>query len=264
MDEGVRRDGACRVLTSALRPTREESAVDTEMSWDDFLTEQDKAHLDATWSKTEPFGFGTRPAVLVIDDYYSVLGLKREPILESVKTWPMSTGLEGWAAIDRTVGLLASARAADVPIVYIKGVDGGFPAPWGRRQRSERLGRMPEEFRSKANEIVEEIAPEPGDLVIQKAAPSAFWGTPLSFYLQYHGIDTLICCGETTSGCVRATVVDGATQRFRMGVVGECCFDRTQASHYVNLFDMHQKYADVISVADASAYLASVAPAQAA
>ena len=59
---------------------------------------------------------------------------------------------------------------------------------------------------------------------------------------------------------VRDILVDGATQRFRMGVVGECCFDRTQASHFVNLFDMHQKYADVISVAEASSYLASTAP----
>ena len=159
--------------------------MDTEMSWDDFLTEQDKAHLDATWSKTEPFGFGTRPAVLVIDDYYSVLGLTREPILESVKTWPMSTGLEGWEAIDRTVGAAGlRARRRTCRSSTSRAWTAGSPRRGARRQRSERLGRVPEEFRSKANEIVEEIAPQPGDLVIQKAAPSAFWGTPLTFYLQ--------------------------------------------------------------------------------
>src|SRR5690606_9458306 len=145
-----------------------------------------------TWQKTELFGFGTKPAVLVIDDYYSVLGLEREPLLKSVETWPMSCGLEGWAAIDRTGELLKVVRDADVPIIYIKGMDGGFPAPWGmQRPRSDRLAHLPEDMRSKANEIVAEIAPETGDLVIQKAAPSAFWGTPLAFYLQYHNIDTL-------------------------------------------------------------------------
>lgn len=227
------------------------------MTWDDFLTDQDKDHLAATWQKTAPFGFGSTPAVLVIDDYYSVLGLEREPILESVKTWPMSCGLEGWAAIDRTVTLLDSARSADVPVVYVKGMDTALNAPWGGSGK-DRLAHLPAELKARANEIVAEIAPHEGELVIQKAAPSAFWGTPLAFWLQHHGIDTLIVCGETTSGCVRASVVDGATSRFRMGVVGECCFDRTQASHFVNLFDMDQKYADVISLTTACDYLTSV------
>lgn len=224
------------------------------MSWRDFLTEQDKAHLAKTWGKTEPFGFGDNPAVLVIDDYYSVLGLEREDILTSVETWPMSCGLEGWAAIDQTVDLLAAARSKDVPVIYIKGMDGGFPSPWARRKRGDRLAHLPAEVKAKANEIVEEIAPEPGELVIQKTAPSGFWGTPLQFHLNYLGIDTLICCGETTSGCVRATVVDGATQRYRMGVVEECCFDRTQMSHHVNLFDLNQKYADVVNIPDVESY----------
>ncbi|MBP1156426.1 MULTISPECIES: hypothetical protein [unclassified Paenibacillus] len=66
-------------------------------SWYDFMTEQDKAH-DAVWGKKELAGFGDRPALLLIDIYYSVLGFTREPILESMRTWPMSTGLEGWEA----------------------------------------------------------------------------------------------------------------------------------------------------------------------
>lgn len=71
-------------------------------------------------------------------------------------------------------------------------------------------------------------------------------------------MDTLICCGETTSGCVRATVVDGATHRFRMGVAHECVFDRTEASHYMNLYDMHQKYADVVPAEMAKSYFREV------
>jgi maleamate amidohydrolase len=230
------------------------------MTWDDFLTPRDKEHLAAGWQKTEPFGFGSTPAVLVVDDYYSVLGLEREPIMESVKKWPMSCGLEGWAAIDRTVELLAAARSHDVPVIYIKGMDTPFDAPWARRagRPSDRLAHLTEEERAKSTQIVAEVAPQPGELIIEKTAPSGFQGTPLQFWLQYHGIDTLIVCGETTSGCVRATVVDGATARFKMGVVGECCFDRTEASHYVNLFDLDQKYGDVITNDQAAEYFASV------
>ena len=200
------------------------------------------------------------PVVLVIDDYYSVLGLEREPILESIKTWPGSTGLEGWETIDQTVGLIEGARKAGVPVIYCHGME-GFPSPWARRGAGNRLAHLPEEMRRKANQIVDEIAPQPGELVIKKSAPSVFQGTPLMFHLNYLGIDTIIACGETTSG-VRASVIDGATNRYRMGVVEECCFDRTQASHWINLFDMHRKYAEVIHKEDAISYFDSIAEAK--
>ena len=93
--------------------------------------------------------------------------------------------------------------------------------------------------------------------MIEKAAPSGFHGTPLAFQLNYLDVDTIVVCGETTSGCVRATVVDGATYRFSVGVVADCCFD-AQSSHYISLFDMHQKYADVIDLDDALSYFESV------
>ena len=228
--------------------------------WDAFLTEQDKAH-QAYLGEKQHGPLGKNPVVLVIDDYYSVLGLEREPILESIKTWPSSTGLEGWAAIDETVGLLAAARADGVPVIYCHGME-GFPSPWARRGGGNRLAHLPEDMRRKANQIVDEIAPQPGELVIKKSAPSVFQGTPLMFHLTYEGIDTIIACGETTSGCVRASVVDGATYRFRMGVVEECCFDRTQASHWMNLFDMNRKYAEVMPKAQAIAYMDSIAEAK--
>jgi nicotinamidase-related amidase len=227
------------------------------MRWQEFMTERDKQHLRAGWENAQPFGLGKRPAVIVVDDYYAVLGLDRKPILESVKEWPLSCGLEGWQAIDRTVELLAVARAMETPIVYLHGMD-NFPYPWGNRAPRYGLDHLPAEVRARANDIVEEVAPQPGDVVIQKAAPSGFHGTPLLFHLNYLNIDTLIVCGETTSGCVRATVVDGATYRYQVGVVEECCFDRTEASHWINLFDMDQKYADVMDLEATKAYLVSV------
>jgi maleamate amidohydrolase len=226
-----------------------------KLSWYDFMTEQDKEH-DLLLGKKQLAGFGSKPALLLIDIYYSVLGFKREPIMESVRTWPMSTGLEGWEAVDQTSILLAAARANGIPVIHVKGLHSGVNT-WSRGGTKKRVvSALTEEMIAKGREIVEEVKPLPGELVIEKAAASAFHGTPLLFQLVSLGIDTVIACGETTSGCVRASVVDGAT--FKMGVVEECVFDRTQASHYMNLYDMHQKYADVIGLDYALQYFNTI------
>ena len=219
--------------------------------WEPFLSERDRLH-DLQWGKKELAGFGSKPALVLIDIYYSVLGLKREPIFESMKMWPSSTGLEGWAAVDKTAELLAVARQNGIPVVHVKGLQSGIK-PWVHRKRGP--SDMSEEMKKKGTEIVAEVAPIAGEVVIEKTAPSAFQGTPLAFHLQSLGIDTVIMCGETTSGCVRASVVDAATHRFKVGVVAECVFDRTEASHYMNLYDMHQKYAYVVSLEMAKVYL---------
>lgn len=239
-------------------------------SWDAYLTERDLKHHELSGfgkKGDDRAGFGDNPALLVIDDYYSVLGLEREDIFESIKKWPSSCGLEGWAAIDKTAELIASARANGIPVMYVRGFD-HFDSlkqmgHWGSRAatskpRPDRRQNLTEEEARMSMVIVDEVAPQPGDLVLEKAAASAFHGTPLLFQLNYLGIDTVIACGETTSGCVRASVVDGATFRFRMGVVEECTFDRTEASHYINLFDMHSKYADVVFLDEAKAYFDSI------
>src|SRR5919206_408371 len=100
-------------------------------------------------------------------------------------------------------------------------------------------------------------APEPllGEVFLRKSSPSAFWGTPLAGHLNYLGVDTIIVCGESTSGCVRASVVEGCTYRYRMIVAEEACYDRHEACHAINLFDMNQKYADVVPLAEALDYL---------
>jgi nicotinamidase-related amidase len=229
--------------------------------WNDFLTERDKQLL-AVWGKEGRDELGRNPALLVIDVYYACVGHERKPLLESIKDWPMSCGLEGWAAIDRMVGLVAAARASSIPVIYVRALP-DFPSDKSRV--AERGGKgnrgidhLPVEIRALANEIVAEIEPQAGDLVIGKTAPSAFAGTPLLHYLRQSGIDTLIVCGESTSGCVRAAVLDGQALRYRIGIVGECCFDRVEASHWINLFDMHQKYGEVIDVKAAVEYFASV------
>ncbi|KPP91334.1 MAG: maleamate amidohydrolase [Rhodobacteraceae bacterium HLUCCA08] len=228
----------------------------TEFGWEPYLSERDREH-DKHWGKTALFGFGDKPALVLIDIYYSVLGLERQPIFESMKTWPSSTGLEGWDAVDKTAELLAVAREAGVPVVHVKGLQSGIK-PWVHRKRGP--SKLSPEMQKKGTEIVAEVAPIAGEVVIEKTAPSGFQGTPLHFHLNSLGVDTLIMCGETTSGCVRASVVDAATHRYRVGVVADCVFDRTQASHFMNLYDMHQKYSDVISLDMAKAYLAETGP----
>ncbi|GGG00718.1 isochorismatase family protein [Paenibacillus abyssi] len=223
--------------------------------WERFMTEQDKAH-DEMWGKKENFGFGEKPALVLIDIYYGVLGFKREPLLEQIKTIPGGMGLEGWEAVDRTVELLAAARKHSIPVIHVTKLDKNGIIGWGRKM-GKRMS-LPEGLKDRASEIVEEVAPIEGEMIIHKAAPSAFQGTVLPFMLRKLGVDTIIACGESTSGCVRATVVDGTTYRYNMGVVAECCFDRTQMSHHVNLFDMHQKYADVIHLPEAIAYFEKV------
>lgn len=229
--------------------------MDMTKEWERFFTEKDKEHFKI-WEKKQPYGFGENPALILIDIHYSVLGLKREPLLEQIKYLPMGMGLEGWEAVDRTAELLASARKNGIPVIHISKLEG--VTGWARMPAAQRAN-IPEEIRRRAAEIVEEVAPREGEIVIRKAAPSAFLGTVLPFQLRSMGIDTLIACGESTSGCVRATVVDGVSHRFKMGVVAECCFDRTEMSHYVNLFDMDQKYADVIDREEASVYFEEVA-----
>lgn len=191
----------------------------------------------------------------MIDVNYAFCGDKPEPILQSVKRWRNSCGEAAWESVSAIQRLLAAARAKRLPVIYTTAI-GSRPDGFDRGRWLDKNHRGSEDVdSSKKNEIVAEIAPGPADIVITKGKPSAFFGTLLSSYLVDLGADSLITCGTTTSGCVRATVVDGFSHNYRMSVVEECTFDRGQASHAINLFDMHQKYADVISLAEVLRYI---------
>ena len=99
-------------------------------------------------------------------------------------------------------------------------------------------------------EIFKEFAPEPDDIIIYKERASGFYGTPLIAHLTRLGISSLIVCGESTSGCVRASVVDAYSNGYHVSIVEECVFDRSIISHKVNLFDLHHKYADVMKLGE--------------
>ena len=103
--------------------------------------------------------------------------------------------------------------------------------------------------------IYHEFTVEPADVVIWKQRASIFQGTPLVSHLSLLGVHSLIVCGESTSGCVRASVVDGYSNGFHVALVEECTFDRAELTHKVNLFDLHHKYADVMHVEEVIAHL---------
>jgi maleamate amidohydrolase len=226
--------------------------------WDAYLTPQDKI-VDATRSRGR-FGFGRRPALLLVDLYRAVFGDGPVALPEAMTDWPSSCGLAAWEAVPHIQRLLGAARNAQIPVFYSTDMDmHATPMLSWSRARAGRV-HVPDSpemaaRRPRMNEIIDEVAPLPGELVIRKAAPSVFAGTPLLGQLVARGIDTILVGGESTSGCVRAAVVDGCTQRFNMIVAEECVFDRTEASHAINLFDMHQKYADVLPVEEIIAHL---------
>jgi nicotinamidase-related amidase len=99
------------------------------------------------------------------------------------------------------------------------------------------------------------IAPADGEWVLEKTKASAFFQTPLSAYLVRQGADTVVVCGCSTSGCVRATAVDAASHGFNTLVVDDCAFDRSAFAHATNLFDL-TKYAAVVSLAEVEGLLA--------
>jgi len=221
--------------------------------WDPFLTASDRARVEAQPAIMK--GGGTRPVLLLVDLYRWVFGDRPEPLLEAIKTWPGSCGLNGWNALQHIAQLLGEAREVGVPVVHLTGLE-GMP---GWRDVNPRgatsAGPARDERRRRRYEIVDEVAPIDGEVVLHKTAPSAFWGTPLIGHLTALRADTVVVAGESTSGCVRATVVDAKSHRFKVIVPEECVFDRDEASHAINLFDMHEKYADVVPLDDALAYL---------
>jgi maleamate amidohydrolase len=213
-------------------------------AWEPFLTHQDRAFIERI-GDLAPRPFGRSPALLMIDHCNYAIGREPLPLLESMERHPMSCGLAAWAAVQSTRTLLAACRSTDIPVVY--SVPYGFE-PNSPRRRSGGLSEVaPDEAWDR--EIIADLAPTDTEIVLPKLGASSFAGTPLDAVLRRRGIDTVIMTGNTTSGCVRATAIDAAYLQFTGFVVEECVYDRTEAAHAMNLFDIHYKYADVVSLA---------------
>jgi nicotinamidase-related amidase len=228
----------------------------SEPIWNKFLTARDKAVFAAGGFGARA-GFGKRPALLVIDVNWAFCGERPEPILQSIKRWRTSCGEEAWVALEHIKALIERARAKGLPVIYTTGerrADNWDAGSWRwKSTRGDETGGLREETID-GNEIVAMIAPDPKDIVIRKQKPSGFFGTNLASYLTLLGCDSVIVVGTTTSGCVRATVVDAFSLNYRVTVAQEGCFDRSEASHALSLCDMHAKYADVAPTEEILSY----------
>lgn len=179
---------------------------------------------------------GERCAVLVIDLYNKAYRGGPKPIEEVYTEYPSSCGLYAWEAVEPTRILLEKARTLGLPIIYTTSAKGRGKATYRQEEQS-----FEDDF-----EIFDAFSPKPEDLIIHKERASAFFGTPLIAYLQRWDIRSLLICGQSTSGCVRASTVDAFSYGFHVALAEECCFDRSLISHKINLFDLHHKYSDVI------------------
>ena len=190
----------------------------SERIWDKFLTERDKTVFAAGGFGARA-GFGKRPALLVIDVNWAFCGERPEPILELIKRWRTSCGEEAWAALEHIKPLIEAARAKGLPVIYTTGErrpDNWDAGSW--RWKSSRANEAASTVHAgvDGNEIVSMIAPGPKDIVIKKQKPSGFFGTNLASFLTLLGCDSVIIVGTTTSGCVRATVVDAFSLNYRV------------------------------------------------
>jgi len=203
--------------------------------WKDIIDADTVAIYQAYRRQTH---VGDNPAVLAIDLYNKAYQGGSRPVREVDREFSGSCGEHAWNALPPTQKLFAAARSAGVPVIYTtRHVDTG-----GVRSTNRNIPREREDIYG----IKAELAPQPGELVIYKERASGFFGTPLIAHLQRLRVNSLIICGESTSGCVRASTVDAFSYGLHNVVVEECTYDRSTISHKVNLFDLHHKYADVL------------------
>jgi len=192
--------------------------------------------LDANYASVfdGKLGFGKRPALLVVDFIRAYVTpdspLYAPPVID---------------AVAQTVDVISAARAKQVPVIYTQvlyqphGRDGGLFV-----QKIPALRQLiPGEPLA---QIVPELTPTDADIVVTKQYASAFFGTSLAATLTALGVDTLILTGCSTSGCIRATAVDGLQYGYRVIVPRECVADRHPQPHEANLFDIDKKYGDVV------------------
>ncbi|GGI33333.1 isochorismatase family protein [Bradyrhizobium guangdongense] len=213
----------------------------TRQPWDDVIP-LDERETYALAGLGGAAGFGRRPALLVIDVQYRSVGDRPMPIRDAIKQYPTSCGEAGWHAIAHIAELVRLFREKERPVIFphvarkVGQDQGAFSA------KIPGIMRIP----SEGYDFVREVAPHPGELQLPKTQASAFFGTPLATYLIGAGVDSLVVTGCTTSGCVRASVVDACALNFKSIVPSDAVYDRSPTSHAVNLFDIASKYADVM------------------
>ncbi len=182
-------------------------------------------------------GFGKKVCLMIVD-------------LNNVYTNKESTFVYGNLmnrALVNTATMLKTCREKNIPVIYVR----------SRRDRPSLLGIQAKKWKTVSNanlhkkdcyEFDKSIEPKDDDIIIEKSKPSAFFNTTLENDLKFMGIDTILICGTSTSGCIRSTVMDAFYRDYHIIVPEECCGDRSNHAHINNLFDIDMKYGDVMSM----------------
>ncbi|MDB6002539.1 MAG: Isochorismatase [Rhizobacter sp.] len=200
------------------------------------------------------FGFGRKPALINIDlqKAYTCVG----EFATAYQTDPKQ--------LDYVNELAAEFRARNFPVVwtYVSYMESGEDCGvWGTRTNTPdslqniKAGTRRAEFDDTLK--IDHVR----DIIVNKRMASAFFETNLSSIFTFHGVDTIVVTGGSTSGCVRATVVDSLSRSLRTIVPEECVADKHESPHFANLYDMAVKYADVLSVKETMEQLRQVSPA---
>src|SRR3954453_18987563 len=209
------------------------------------MTDEQAREIYAKAGLGESVTLGSRPAVLVID--FSCGFTDPECTLGSDMT----------GAVEQTKRVLDAAREKGLPVIFTTiGFDSSLKDGGLWLQKVPAPG--PLQAGGKWVEIDPRLEPREDETVVMKKGASGFFGTNLASILVAQGVDSVVLCGATTSGCIRATAVDLLQYGWPTIVPRECVADRAQAPHDANLFDIQAKYADVVPVEDALAYLESV------
>ncbi|MCY9666764.1 isochorismatase family protein [Paenibacillus alginolyticus] len=182
---------------------------------------------------------GSRPALLIIDCTYGFTGSSPMTLDQATQEYRTSCGEAAWEAMPAIRQAAERFRELQLPIVYtFMDLEQGIYAGTATKPKS-----VSYEVQDDFNQFAECIRPMDQEWVMPKTKASAFFHTPLLSYLLKQKVDSLVLCGGSTSGCVRATAVDGFSYGFPTFVMEDGCFDRSRFAHENNLFDLDAKYA---------------------
>ncbi|GGF90994.1 isochorismatase family protein [Paenibacillus abyssi] len=201
-----------------------------------------------------PLTMGKNPALVVIDVTIGFVGSKPQPLEEALKEYSSACGDAFWKDVPQYQRLIALFREKKYPVIFTR----------ADRYNQQFAGKATKAVRQidpndpYFNEFPAAVSPLKEEWVLDKTKASMFFDTSLNSYLVKHQIDTVVVCGGSTSGCLRASVVDSCSHGYTTFVVEDCCFDRSYFAHCANLFDMDAKYASVLSLDELEQKMVSI------
>lgn len=212
-------------------------------SWLDEIPQRDREQYSAIgWMASEELD--SRAALVVVDVTLAFCGREGLSLDEAVREYSVACGPVAWKTMPRIAALISQFRTLGLPVVFTRmdrlGMD--FVGSVGKM----RPGPVKPGF----NDFPAAIGPREGEWVLEKTKASAFFQTPLSTFLARSDVQSVVICGATTSGCVRASAVDAVSHGYGTTVVEDACFDRSYFAHCANLFDLHGKYATVLTTGE--------------